>query len=520
MYKIVGVGGKLRGQEFELREGDNTFGRAADNDFVLQVEGVSKKHMSISVSGDSAFIEDLGSSNGTFVNGKLVKKLTLKEGDKIALPNVIFQVVHVQEKKIIVKKKVVKAADEDAIDDLDVSEVPPQSLGGKIIWAFKKYVMPIIYNFNEQYEWSAMFGILLFAFIGINVSLTIFPPLRDAKRLLVLEVAMRGKQYSAEVARTNAVFLSRRELDKIDTSFLDIVEDIDSYELFDLDGRIVRPMSKLNTYITDPHSVEAKIFYSDTANHNHEYIKLIGTNKIGIARILKAYDVKTGREEVAGIIAIRFTPKTLVAQAASNSKAFLEALVTSCMVALIFFAMVYFMTTRPLEELRIQTEQVLRGKKKELESDTLFREISPLRNTINSLLQRLRELQNTDVGEMATIEEDGPYVRSLVEFLQGAQGPVMVLNSEKAIESLNLEAEDLIGIRLNSSQGQSLLDAARDQGFAATVIDLCDQSANNGGVNQRENYEIGGKDIAVNVVAVMGRDKFAKGFYITFVKAD
>lgn len=520
MYKLVAVGGKIRGQEFELRDGENSCGRAGENDIVLPVDGISKKHMSISVSNDSAFIEDLGSSNGTFVNGKLVKKLTLKDGDKIALPNVIFQLVFVQEKKIIVKKKVARAAEETTIDDLDIPEAPPQSLGGKLIWVFKKYVMPVIYNFNEQYEWNAMFGILLFAFIGINVSLTIFPPLRDAKRLLVLEVAMRGKQYAAEVARTNAVYLSRRELDKIDTSFLDVVDDVDSYELFDFDGRIVRPMSKLNTYISDPHSVEAKIYYGDSANHNNEYIKLIGANKIGIARILKAYDVKSGREEVAGIIAIRFTPKTLVAQAASNSKAFLEALVTSCMVALVFFAMIYFMTTRPLEELRIQIEQVLRGKKKELESEILFKELAPLRGTINSLLQRLKELQNTDVGEMASLEEDAPYVRSLVEFQQGAQGPVMVLNSEKAIEGLNLEAEDLIGIRLNASQGQSLLDAARDQGFAATVIDLCDQSANNGGVNQRETYEIGGKDIAINVVALMGRDKFAKAFYITFVRAD
>jgi nitrogen-specific signal transduction histidine kinase len=119
---------------------------------------------------------------------------------------------------------------------------------------------------------------------------------------------------------------------------------------------------------------------------------------------------------------------------------------------------------------------------------------------------------------MASIEEDAPYVRSLLEFVRGAQGPVMVLNSEKNIEAINLEAEDLVGIRQNASQGQSLLDAARDQGFAATLIDLCDQSANNDGVNQNEVYEIGGKDITVNVVAMMGKDKFAKAFYVTFVK--
>jgi hypothetical protein len=47
---------------------------------------------------------------------------------------------------------------------------------------------------------------------------------------------------------------------------------------------------------------------------------------------------------------------------------------------------------------------------------------------------------------------------------------------------------------------------------------LCDKSANNEGCNQKESYQIGGKDYAINITALVGKDKFAKGFYITFVK--
>lgn len=517
MYKLVAVGGKLRGQEIQLSEGENTLGRSMDCDHQLTVEGVSKKHMRITVNGDSAYVEDLGSSNGTFVNGKLTKKMTVKDGDKIALPNLILQLVHVTEKKVVVKRKIAKLNDDDREIILDENEPPPASLVAKPLWLFKRKIMPILYSFNEQYEWSAIFGILLFAFIGVNISLTIFPVLRDAKRFLILEIALRGKQYAAEVARTNSVALSRRELDKIDTNFLEGVEGVASYELFDFDGRIVRPIGKLNTYINDALSVEALNFYKDSGNLEREYISSLGSTKIGIARLIRAYDVKTGRQENVGVIAIRFEPLTLAAQAATNSKAYLESLVTCSLIAVFFFGAIYFLTIRPIEEFRIQLENVLRGKQKELESKYLFKEFVPLRNSVNSILQRLRELQNTDQGEMASIEEDAPYVRSMLEFMRGSQGPVMVLNSEKNIEGLNLEAEDLVGIRQNASQGQSLLDAARDQGFAATVIDLCDQSANNDGVNQNEIYEIGGKDIAVNVVAVMGKDKFAKAFYITFV---
>ena len=94
------------------------------------------------------------------------------------------------------------------------------------------------------------------------------------------------------------------------------------------------------------------------------------------------------------------------------------------------------------------------------------------------------------------------------------------MDFEKLIEHINPEAEDLTGMRENSASGTSLLDSARDQGFAATVIDLCDQSANNEGTNQSEVYELTGKNFMVHVSCLIGKDNFAKAFYITFVSDD
>ena len=49
----------------------------------------------MTVTDDSAFLKDLDSSNGTFLNGKLIKT-AVKNGDKIALPDLILQVVYVE----------------------------------------------------------------------------------------------------------------------------------------------------------------------------------------------------------------------------------------------------------------------------------------------------------------------------------------------------------------------------------------------------------------------------------------
>ena len=103
MFKLVVVGGKLRGKEYILQDGENVIGRSSDNDVAIPIEGVSKKHLKVTVNGETAFAEDLGSSNGTLVNGKIIKRMTVKDGDKIALPNLIFQVVYVLEKKVSIK---------------------------------------------------------------------------------------------------------------------------------------------------------------------------------------------------------------------------------------------------------------------------------------------------------------------------------------------------------------------------------------------------------------------------------
>lgn len=518
MFKLVAVGGKLRGKEFLLEENaENIFGRSSDVNHQLNIEGVSKKHMSITVNNDTAFLEDLGSSNGTFVNGNLVRKLTLKGGEKITLPNLILEVVYVREKKVIVTKKVAKTS--EGQEDIDLhEEVAPKDLIGRLKYFFRKKIMTILYGFNEKYEWRVMMAVLLFIFIVINISLTIGPVLLDARKLLVYEIAERGAQYAKEVARANSSALGMGDLSKVNTSFLESdAQGVQGYELIDLEGRIVRPYSKQNAYTQDPFTVEAINFFKNIENQNKNFIQLVGEGEIGIARAIMQINAIRGSEEVVGIISIRFKPKSLKAEAAQSTSAYLESLVITAIVGVFFFGFIYYLTTKPLFEMKSQIEDVLRGKKKELESKHLMSEISPLRNTLNSILQRIKELQSDGSSEFAEIEDDSSYVSTLKEFMQGAQGPVMILNSEKNIQYLNSEAEDLTGMRESAASGTSLLDSARDQGFAATVIDLCDQSSNNGGSNQSENYELTGKNYAIHVSSLIGKDNFSKAFYITFV---
>ena len=54
---------------------------------------VSRRHAKISVEGGEIFLEDLGSTNGSFVNGEKITRTKLAEGDRILIGTSIIKVV-------------------------------------------------------------------------------------------------------------------------------------------------------------------------------------------------------------------------------------------------------------------------------------------------------------------------------------------------------------------------------------------------------------------------------------------
>ncbi len=60
-----------------------SIGRSPDNDLAFPDKAVSSKHAAIIQVGEESFLEDLGSTNGTQVNGKTIKRHALVNGDVI-----------------------------------------------------------------------------------------------------------------------------------------------------------------------------------------------------------------------------------------------------------------------------------------------------------------------------------------------------------------------------------------------------------------------------------------------------
>jgi len=71
--------------EYDLDQETMTIGRKAENDIQIDNLAVSAKHAKILTILDDSFIEDLESTNGTFINGEKINKHALRNGEVIAI---------------------------------------------------------------------------------------------------------------------------------------------------------------------------------------------------------------------------------------------------------------------------------------------------------------------------------------------------------------------------------------------------------------------------------------------------
>ena len=88
MHRLVVNPGAPGAWEIQLKPGTNFLGRSSSNDFAITDPSVSSSHCRIEVTEDSIVIQDLNSTNGTFLNQQLIREATLQPGQVFRMGNV------------------------------------------------------------------------------------------------------------------------------------------------------------------------------------------------------------------------------------------------------------------------------------------------------------------------------------------------------------------------------------------------------------------------------------------------
>jgi len=86
---LVADSGPEKGQHIPVAE-RTEIGRALDCDISILEPALSRKHAEIEPDGDDLYLQDLGSANGTHVNGEKVDRVKLKDGDVLQFHKIRF----------------------------------------------------------------------------------------------------------------------------------------------------------------------------------------------------------------------------------------------------------------------------------------------------------------------------------------------------------------------------------------------------------------------------------------------
>lgn len=87
------ITGQAIGRKFRLRPGQILFaGRSASTDIFIDENLVSRRHAKFAWVGEEVKVMDLGSTNGTFVNGRKQATATLSSGDKVQIGQTLMKV--------------------------------------------------------------------------------------------------------------------------------------------------------------------------------------------------------------------------------------------------------------------------------------------------------------------------------------------------------------------------------------------------------------------------------------------
>lgn len=88
MPKLVVLSEGQTGRSYELKGDKTTIGRLDDNSFQIPEQSVSSHHCEVLLKGSDVIVKDLGSTNGTFINGEKITEKVLKPGQILRLGSI------------------------------------------------------------------------------------------------------------------------------------------------------------------------------------------------------------------------------------------------------------------------------------------------------------------------------------------------------------------------------------------------------------------------------------------------
>ena len=462
---------------------------------------VSHKHFSITKKEQGVLLQDLGSRNGTFVNGVMTKKAVLKAGDKISVNDLILELHCVQEPNSLLSSPVSatpttssswgeeSASASESESDLNMSyQAESKSLTQKA----KDYLDNVVCSLAKLGEFQWVLASIVGIYVLMVTTLAIFPMVQIAKERIEKESQLRaadiarslaGRYRAAINAGLGATFsVNEQRLEGVQSALV----------IASNDGHILAPASKAGAYSDLPFVNKARRF-------NQSYSEKINSSTTGASYPIRAINA-AGEDQVRAFAMVIYDVSSRTIRSNDIIRLFVQVLAFAVLLGFVLFLLLYRFVEYPIFAFNKQLDRALREHGGEVSTNYHFPELEKLSVNINTALSRIPEDAESAPPESIALDSQ----TEVDNLSQLVSSPHMIVSKENIVIAMNELLEEISGLSLNETLNNAISDI-NDQSLQLNLSDLIQAVVNSPEQIASSELEFSGSNYTIQAQALFAK---------------
>jgi hypothetical protein len=525
--KLVVISGPNRGATYFLDDGETSLGRGTEANIVLASTQVSKKHFALACSHGKAELKDLGSSNGTFVNGVLTKKKILTNHDKISVGPFVMEILLPE----IIKANPLAAPApaggalpgiEASEGQFKMEEEQPTTLVGKYWKKFDDTFLPVMFDFYEKMDYPTLMALMFAVYVILSLGFAVYPVLQHSREEVMREAEHQAMYIAEQVGYLNRQQIIEGKEGSLLTDFAEKEAHVKEVVIANMEGRILAPGNRLNEAYNNPTFLRYKgILEKNPKMWGQTKILRDNENEQIFAFSPVMILSKTKGVSVPGAIStVIYSTSQLALDPGTVSSVYLEALFWSAMVGVVFLYLLYKVTHKPLEKLSEDMDKVLKGDAEAVEKKYKNDVVDNLIDNVNAALGRIPKADGSKKEDEQAGDTEGVIINNMmrsIEYLaMNAKHPMLMVDTEGRVTHVSASFEELTGIR--GAHGEMLESVSRDESFPALIKEMMGKAPDLASEGVHEDYDFNAGTHKIHGYALSGLPGKIEGFLFLFEK--
>jgi len=517
IVKIV-QGPSSVGDVFNLENGGTyVIGRSDGAEIQLKSSGISKNHCRITVlPGNRLDVEDLKSSNGTFINGLQIKKSIMKVGDSLTLNSYTIKLLQKAPEKVRIVAAPASSSytppsfDGNAAFQLDgmAAGVPSaqtelfstQNTGAKVGGFLSSNVYPLADYFSSNFDVRFLVASFFLIWSVLLIMFTAWPFSSAANVRVENQAIEVARLYARQLTRVNTEAIVAEDyrslvatLDKHPGQTRGIVA---SYIIDVSRNQVMAPQNELGRAFTNEFSQAAIETLTGTQNPNLDYV---GKDDTGMAYVASPLMVSTA--EGNKTVAIAFVQINTNPAKFSTAELFdqiISSLLYSLIISLLLIIFVYRWMNGPFELLSEQIEQALRKGQTQLSVAVQLPAVKELSEKISFALSKAQPAPSSESSSSSGSSE---WASAMVN---ANTYPAFSIDGSGSVQSWNERIERLMGISSSEAVGREFSQISRDMELEQIVRSLMSEVVGTPWSTSNRSYVFNENEITINVTSGAG----------------